>query len=182
MAVVISKSEKRAAFIDLRPLFSYYRAQYFNVDTNGWNALLAKRGPNADQWPYSFDVAPQQRPVVVKTVAFGEKPTAVNTSRRAPHRALIATEEGKLHVFDLGANYLKQEGSSGSAGDIAELFTVDVGRNPTSIAFMKEKGRHGPGQVSRLWGDNTSEDRFWWVLSREELGFGVQDAADPPDR
>jgi hypothetical protein len=169
MAVVTSKLEQTATFIDLRPLFSYYRSQYFDVDNNGWKALLAKRGPGATQWPYTFDVAPAQKPTIIKTVTLPARPTASEMTRQTPHRAFIATEEGKLRVFDLGSGYLAQDANAtGKPADIVERFSVDVGANPTSISFMKEKGRHGPGQVSRLWGDNTNENRFWWVLSREE--------------
>jgi hypothetical protein len=168
MAVVLSKSEKKAAFIDLRPLFSYYRDQYLNTDANGWNALLARRGPNADQWPYSFEVAPAQRPNLIKVVSFDNKPTAVKMTRRSPHRAFIATEEGKLRTFDLGSGYLFQERAGGGPNDIRELFSIDVGANPTSIGYMKEKARHGPGNASLLFGAGKKEEQHWWVLSRGE--------------
>lgn len=168
MAVVLSKSEKRAAFIDLRPLFTYYRNEYLNKDVNGWNALLAKRGPNADQWPYSFEVAPAQRPTIIKTVAFDSKPTAVKMTRHTPHRAFIATEEGKLRTFNLGANYLFQERAGGAPSDISEIASIDVGTNPTSIAYMKEKACFGPDNKCLLYGSKRPQDEFWWVLSRGE--------------
>jgi hypothetical protein len=168
MAVVLSKSEKKAAFIDLRPLFSYYRDQYLNTDVNGWNALLAKRGPNANQWPYSFEVAPAQRPNIIKVVSFDNRPTAVKMTLSSPHRAFIATEEGKLRTFDLGTGYLFQERAGGSPTDIRETFSIDVGANPTSIGYMKEKARHGPDQASLLFGAGKKEEQHWWVLSRGE--------------
>jgi hypothetical protein len=102
-------------------------------------------------------------------VGFDARPTAVKMSRRSPHRALIATEEGKLRVFDLGDNYLDQGGlARGSPGEIEERFAVQVGRNPTSIAYFKEKARFGPGNASLLFGAGRTEDQHWWVLSREE--------------
>ncbi|MET0338588.1 MAG: hypothetical protein ABW063_12610 [Caulobacter sp.] len=168
MAVVVSKSEKKAAFIDLRPLFQYYRAQYLTPNQAGWNALIASRGQGASQWPYTFDVAPAQRPTLIKVVDLPASPTAVQMSRNAPHRALIATVEGKLRVFDLGARYLDQGGSAvGAPSDIAEKFTLDVGANPTSIAYFKEKAAFGKNG-SLLYGREGSEERYWWALSREE--------------
>ena len=137
MAVVISKSEKRAAFVDLRPLFAYYKQQYFVQSQSGFNAMIANRGDGASQWPYTFEVAPSQKPGVVKVVDLPNRPTAVKMSLSAPHRAFIATQEGKLRVFDLGAGYLNQT-AGGTPSDIAEKFSVDVGRNPTNIGYIKE--------------------------------------------
>ncbi len=168
MAVVISKSEKKAAFVDLRPLFQFYRATYLTANQSAWTALIASRGDAPSQWPYTFDVAPAQKPVVVKVIDLPSSPTAVQLSRNAPHRALIATMEGKLRVFDLGSRYLDQAGAAiGAPTDIAEKFTLDVGANPTSIAYFKEKAAFGKNG-SLLYGREGSEERYWWALSREE--------------
>ncbi len=138
MAVVISKSEKRAAFVDLRPLFDYYRQQYFGQSQSAFGSMIANRGQGASQWPYTFDVAPTQAPSVVKVVDLPNRPTAVKVGLIAPFRAFIATQEGSLRVFDLGAGYLNQA-SGGTPSDIAERFKVAVGRNPTSISYIKER-------------------------------------------
>ncbi len=168
MAVVVSKSEKRAAFVDLRPLFGYYRAQYLVKEQAGWNALMASRGDRPDQWPFSFDVAPQQKPVVVKTIDLPQRPTAVKMALESPFRAFIATEEGKLRLFDLGDRYLDQQAiAQGRPEDIRERSSVTVGANPTSIAYVKEKAAFGPGNSSALFG-KVDRLRFLWVLSRTE--------------
>jgi hypothetical protein len=146
MAVVISKSEKRAAFVDLRPLFAYYKQQYFVQPQSDFNAMIANRGDGPSQWPYTFDVAPAQKPGVIKVVDLSNRPTAVKVSLTAPHRAFIATQEGKLRVFDLGTGYLNQAGG-GSPSDIAEKFAVDVGRNPTHLGYLKE---HATGNNSSV--------------------------------
>jgi len=146
MAVVISKSEKRAAFVDLRPLFAYYKQQYFTQSQSGFSSMIANRGEGAGQWPYTFDAAPAQKPSVVKVVDLANRPTAVKVSLEAPHRAFIATQEGKLRVFDLGNGYLNQAGG-GSPSDIAEKFSVDVGRNPTNIGYVKD---HASGTNSPI--------------------------------
>ena len=146
MAVVISKSEKRAAFVDLRPLFAYYKQQYFVQPQSDFNAMIANRGDGPSQWPYTFDAAPAQKPGVIKVVDLPNRPTAVRLSLSAPHRAYIATQEGKLRVFDLGTGYLNQAGG-GSPSDIAEKFAVDVGRNPTHLGYLKE---HATGNNSSV--------------------------------
>ena len=99
--------------------------------------MIANRGDGASQWPYTFEVAPSQKPGVVKVVDLPNRPTAVKMSLSAPHRAFIATQEGKLRVFDLGTGYLNQT-AGGTPSDIAEKFSVDVGRNPTNIGYIKE--------------------------------------------
>lgn len=165
MAVVISKSERKAAFIDLGPLLRFYRQQYFAGTQADFDALLRQRGDGPAQFPPVFEQAPAQRPVVVKVVDLPQPPTAVKLSLQAPHRAYIATEEGLLRVFTLGDRYLDPRGSArGAPEDIRERFSVAVGANPTSIAYLKEKATHGR---SALYGDRQPEDHLW-VLSRAE--------------
>ena len=167
MAVVISKNERRAAFIDLRPLFQYYRAQYLGQDQARWKALIANRGEAPNQWPYVFSVAPAQVPTVVKVVDLPTRPTAVKLGLTAPYRAFIATQEGKLRVFDLGTTYLDQAGKAvGKPADIVEKFAVDVGRNPTDITYVKERGWN---ETTALFGPlGLKHDRSYWVTSRGE--------------
>ncbi|MGJ7545097.1 hypothetical protein [Variovorax sp. LT1R16] len=138
VAVVVSKSEQRAAFIDLRPLFSFYREKYFNGSQSDFNAMVAGRGAGANQWPYTFDAAPAQKPVLIKTEDFAAKPTAVNVRLNGAARAFIATQEGQLHIYDLG-NYLRPA-SGGAASEIVRRGGVNVGRNPTHIAYVKPHG------------------------------------------
>ena len=150
VAVVISKSEKRAAFVDLRPLFAYYKQQYFGQSQSGFNSMIANRGDGASQWPYTFDVAPSQKPSVIKVVDLANRPTAVKVSLTAPFRAFVATQEGKLRVFDLGTGYLNQAGG-GTPSDISERFSVDVGRNPTAISYVKEHGVNAASAMKDIY-------------------------------
>lgn len=166
MAVVVSKTEKRAAFIDLKPLFQYYRTQYLAKDQNGWNQLIGNRGAGASQWPFTFDFAPAQKPVVAKVVDLPEAPTAVRVNLETPFRAFIATQEGKLRVFDLGSEYLRQDGNgTGNPDQIVEKAAITVGANPTSIGYMKEHACFGAGNACKVYG-NTPAHRHLWVLSR----------------
>ena len=169
MAVVIDKTSRRAAFIDLRPLMSYYREQYVGPQTDAqWNARIANRGDGASQWPPTFDAVASQKPVVAKVIDLPSRPTAVKLTLHAPHRAAIASEDGVLRVFDLGARYLDQTGSAGGRpADIVQLFTHPVGRNPTSLAHVKEKANLGPNGDSTLWGAARFDD-FMWAVSRGE--------------
>jgi hypothetical protein len=131
-AVVISKSEREAIFLDLKPLFAEVENMYFGTPANF--ALTANLGQADDQWPFSFAYAPNFAPVVVKTVTLSEAPTSVKTSLQDVNRAWIGTMDGTLHVFDVGG-YGNNMPASPSA--IAEVGTVPVGRNPTWIAYAK---------------------------------------------
>ncbi|MEJ8845073.1 hypothetical protein [Variovorax rhizosphaerae] len=140
MAVVISKSEKKAAFIDLKPLFSYANSVYFGGDIGTFNARMASLGQADNQWPYTFANQPQQKPTTVSMLALADKPTAVRTTVWGPNqRAWIATHDGMLRVYSLG-NYASGENvSTGTPASIAEIksYAINVGRNPTSLAWSK---------------------------------------------
>jgi len=135
MAVVISKSEQKAAFIDLKPLFSYLNGIYFS-EANG---QVDKLGPADDQWPYAFARQSAQMPKVVKTISLGARPTAVKTtvSAKSP-RAWIATEDGTLHIFSIDGYAPGGTPAAPSAAAIAEVGSVGgIGRNATSMATSK---------------------------------------------
>jgi hypothetical protein len=135
VAVVISKSEQKAAFIDLKPLFSYVNSVYFSSNVSSTSNL----GQAANQWPYTFTQVPSQTPTVIKTVSLGGRPTAVRTtvSANSP-RAWIATQDGTLHIYSLDGYAPGATVASPSASAIAEVGSVSgIGRNPTSLAASK---------------------------------------------
>ena len=133
MAIVVSKSEKRAAFIDLKPLFDYYRTMYFGSKADF--DKTASVGAADNQWPYAFSQAPQSMPTVVQTVDLGDKPTAVKATLWGNNlRGWVATENGSLRLFDL-AGY----GNGSGAGTIKQVGSVTVGPNPVSIAYYRGK-------------------------------------------
>ncbi len=137
MAVVISKSEQKAAFIDLKPLFSYLNGIYFSANTTQANNL----GQADNQWPYTFTQVPAQMPTVVKTISLGAKPTAVKaTPMGSLQRAWIATQDGTLHIYSLDGYAPGGTAASPTPSAIAEVGTVTgVGRNPTSLAISKNE-------------------------------------------
>jgi hypothetical protein len=171
MAVVISKGEKRAAFVDLKPLFTQARQNWLaSMSDDEFKSRVAARGDGDSQFPKGFASLPSQKPVVIKTMAFESAPTSLRTMLTAPFRSVIGTEDGNLHVVDLGANYLNQTNAaavSGSPSDIKELSTFNVGGNPTSIAFVKGKSSQRPDGRRALWGYE-KDDSFLWAVSREE--------------
>jgi len=135
VAVVISKSEQKVAFIDLKPLFSYVNGVYFSSNVSATSNL----GQADNQWPYSFAQQPSQTPTVIKTVSLSGRPTAVKaTVSGSTPRAWVATQDGTLHIYSLGGYAPGGAVASPAASAIAEVGSVaNVGRNPTSIALSK---------------------------------------------
>ncbi|MBU2407508.1 MAG: hypothetical protein KKC79_02530, partial [Gammaproteobacteria bacterium] len=130
VAVVISKSEKKAVFINLKPLFDYVNNVYFSNGPTEFTNL----GQADYQWPYTFGYKPQQMPTVISTVTLDDRPTAVKTTTYGNlHRAWIATESGSLRIYGLG------NAASGAvtAADTVEKGRVVIGKNPTSLATSK---------------------------------------------
>ncbi|MBA3686179.1 MAG: hypothetical protein H0W72_13205 [Planctomycetes bacterium] len=144
-AVVISRFENKAAFIDLQPLFQHVGMMYCTTDkrykeTRGY-------GPDPKQWPCDFSVDDQPKPVVVKCLRV-KAPTAVNVTIGGDHeaRAHIATESGILQIWQVGG--LATDAPATSAG-IAKIGTVTIGRNPTCLAYVKDLGWGQPASLNK---------------------------------
>jgi hypothetical protein len=138
VATVWSKSEKTVAFIDLQPLFAYYRQQYFGQSQSGFVSMIANRGPAANQWPYTFANTPSQKPTIAKVVTMTSAPTAgqmPNFRDQADGvRSVVTTQDGKMHLFTLGTVYASPSATApGNPNDISELMSIDVGRNVTDV-------------------------------------------------
>ena len=133
-AAVISKSEGKVAFVDLKPLFQYFDSMYFTTSANF--QLTRDVGQAPSQWPYTFDAASMvNAPALIETLPLSYAPTAVRTSIiPGVNQAYVATEDGTLHVYTVGGY---GDGSAATPNVIAEVGTVAVGLNPTCIAYAK---------------------------------------------
>jgi len=144
-AVVTSKYDRKAAFIDLEPLFQYYREMYFTTAENFGKTLT--QGPGPKEWPYAFEAEPRCKPRVISTLRLPGVPTAVHTSPfggREKARAFIATVEGKLLIYAVGG--LADE-TPASPAEIGCVGIVPVGRNPCSIAGVKADWEVRPAEL-----------------------------------
>jgi hypothetical protein len=135
-AVVASRAEGKVAFIDLRPLFQYLRKMYFTTAENF--EKTKNEGPAPNQWPFTFDTAPEARPKVVEVVGVA-RPTAVAAGYPAEggfgSKAFVTTMDGRLVIYDVGVLADPQA----NAG-VRPVGLVPIGRNPTSISY----GRSAP--------------------------------------
>lgn len=137
-AVVASKYEQKAAFIDLQPLFDRACEMYFT--TAGNYAKTRELGPGPNQWPYTFDADPGWKPKVVKVIDV-PTPTAVLASigggkrkDRDSGRAFIASMDGRVGIYAVGG---LANDAPASAGDVRRVGDVQVGRNPVCLAYQK---------------------------------------------
>jgi len=144
-AIVASRAEDKVAFVNLEPLFDFYRQMYFTTQAN-YNATKTQ-GSADNQWPFTFAYAPQQKPTIDYCV-MAPQPTAVaagfhrgnNFWWRQPangdwegtfaNRAYVATLGGSLEIFDV-TNLM----TAGETGIPALVATKSIGRNPTDISY-----------------------------------------------
>ena len=130
-ALVASRYEKKVTVVDLRPLFQHIERGMF-TDWATFRKHVANTGMADAQWPEVFAVAPDETPTVVRTLDFDGQVTAISASLDGDDVALVATEDGTVHVYDVGG---LQTGGSGA--NMHELRTFQVGRNVTRLAHMK---------------------------------------------
>jgi hypothetical protein len=144
-AMVSSRAENKVAFINLRPLFDYYRKMYLTTQERFDQTAVSNQGPAPNQWPYTFETAPEQIPTVLGVLNIPQ-PTAIHANirpgypgTRAPdndfeakyRRALIASMDGTVRMYNVE-----------SLGDPTKtpvlptqpIKTVTVGKNPLQIA------------------------------------------------
>ena len=144
-ALVASRYERKVLLIDLGPLFASIQRGMFTT----WSEFrqnVANTGPKAGQWPPTFAEEHIATPLVVKTITYNSEVTAISASLYPDNRALIATEDGHVHIWDVdGLQSLTGNGSN--AREIDDL--ANVGRNITRIAHMKhwEHGKNHGGNV-----------------------------------
>jgi hypothetical protein len=156
-ALIMSRSERKVAFLDLEPVMRFFEKNYF-----GSREAFDKTrvmGPAADQWPYTFDKAPEARPVLLHTRTFEQCPSAVQTTlnvlrpqnfidpKQDRHsyvspgfnaHALVATEDGTLHRFAVGG---LRDDTPAKESDIVEIGTTPIGRNATAIVHVGLSGQ-----------------------------------------
>ncbi len=132
-AVVIARHENRAAFLDLQPLVQKVRAMYFTSEEN--YERTRQSGSEPGQWPYTFEVEPSWRPVVVKVLGV-PRPTAVLASLAGgpKARAFIASEDGTVGLYTLGGLATP---APTEPEQIERTGEVRVGRNPCWLAYQK---------------------------------------------
>ncbi|NOV25592.1 hypothetical protein E5S69_18985 [Cupriavidus necator] len=147
VAAVISKSEKKVVFLDLKPLFDKVNNTYFEGSFSDLQNALSNTGQEASQWPQTFAVD-NYAPTIIKTMSLAEKPTAVKVSILAnPGQAWVATEDGVIHAISVAG---VQSGTNLDPALIKEVTTLQVGKNPTSMIHQVNRESFGNSNT-KLW-------------------------------
>lgn len=134
LAVVGSKYDNKVAFVDLEPLFTRVREMYFTTEENFQKTRDSGLDPR--QWPQAFEVDPSWKPSVVKVIDV-TGPTAVLASMSGDEkaaRAYVASIDGTVGIYGLGG---LASAKPTDPADIKRIAEVNVGRNPTCLAYQK---------------------------------------------
>jgi hypothetical protein len=132
-ALIASRYERKVLVLDLHPLFATIQKGMF-TSWSEFRVHVANTGSKGGQWPPTFAEDRSSIPRVVKTISYSSEVTAISASLYADNRALIATEDGHVHIWDVdGLQSLTGNGSN--AKEIDDL--PNVGRNITRITHMK---------------------------------------------
>ncbi|HMI84062.1 MAG TPA: hypothetical protein VK550_08200 [Polyangiaceae bacterium] len=133
--IVASRWENKITLIDGRPLAQFVRSVYFGADDATRQAAAAR-----DVWPFTFESAPQSKPVVVTTLAvphptvvrIGNQPSGNEQDLRKPLKAWVGNLDGEVRIFDLSA-FAHDSPRPIPESSIKELAKAQAGRNITSM-------------------------------------------------
>lgn len=95
-AVVASRSENKVSFVDMTPLYQYYRDMYLTTQAN-FDRTVDASITDPRRWPFSFAVEERQKPVVVATLSITQ-PTSVSAGIQARGYSASRSEEYFEHV------------------------------------------------------------------------------------
>lgn len=80
-AVVSSRAENKVTFVNMTPLYQYYRQMYLTTQAN-YDRTADASTTDPAKWPYTFAVKLSQRPRVVTTISVPQ-PTSVSAGVQA---------------------------------------------------------------------------------------------------
>lgn len=124
-AVVISREEDKAVFVDLQPLLAAVQAAY-----------IAGEKP----WPATFEKQPAWTPAVVAEIEIPRPSCVMARAAGGEHnRTFIGTEEGEIRSFAVGGLGTT---AAAKAEDVKPAGALDVGKNPVWLAW--KGGAGGP--------------------------------------
>lgn len=200
-AIVSSRAENKTSFIDLRPLYQYYRKMYMTTQSRYDETTKS-------DWPHTFSQRPEQVPTVALTISVPQ-PTAVRTGQLtntpfgltrtdwfvenqiyndrlyAARRAYIGLMSGTVLIYDV--TQLIQPNSSQQITQIGQFYG---GRNPVSFAetgplatapddlFVISRGDRSiafvfpDGSVQGRLSDSRLEDPVGATVGRNQAGYG----------
>ena len=169
-AVAISKTENKAVFVDLQPLFAGVKKAYFGSAESFQKTR--DLGPKPKQWPFAFESEAELKPVVVASVDVARPVSVLVRPQGGEHaRTYIGCQEGEIVSFKVGG--LAGSGAA-SPGDVQEAGRLSVGKNPVWLA-----GKGTPGGADYGFIVVSRADRvLQWVRFAGDKGSIVRELRD----
>lgn len=162
---VISKSEKKLAFLDLKPLFMAFFNQYFGSASSC--AAAATPGAADSAWPFVFTVSPAQTPTIIQKLTLTQKPTAVEmTAFGTFPGAWVATQDGTLSFYKVGTYAPGNSVQSPTSAQIGLVSSIVVGRNITRLGVSKNEPQAsltGESVSRQIMACSRMDKRIDWV-------------------
>lgn len=122
-AVVASRAEGKVSFVDMTPLYQFYRSLYLTTQAS-FNRTLDISLTDGAKFPFSFAAEPGQRPVVTTTLSVAQ-PTSVSAGVMAKGYINTRSEE----YFE----YVQRSPSEAWSGSAPEHY---LGRSRAYVATM----------------------------------------------
>lgn len=138
-AIVASQHDNKVAFVDLSPLFSYFRESYLS-SASSFSATIAARGPGSSNFPQTFAVRPSITPKVMLQVDV-PTPTTVLAGLKLDrwtkdhYKGYVASRDGTIRIFNTSS--LMKRNDWERLGSLAQIGSFNVGRNPVSMCFTR---------------------------------------------
>ena len=108
-AIVASRGEGKVSFVNMTPLYQYYRRMYLTTQAN-YDRTADASITDPNKWPYTFAVEPSQRPTVVTTLSVTQ-PTSVSAGLQANG----AASDRSTDIFERLGRRSARESWSGTA-------------------------------------------------------------------
>ncbi|HEX7899181.1 MAG TPA: hypothetical protein VF950_15555 [Planctomycetota bacterium] len=126
-AVVVSREENKAVFVDLQPLLEGVR-----------DAYAARDFSRGESWPPTFEKKPEWTPVVVADVEVPRPSSVLARAAGGEHnRAFLGLEEGEIRSFSVGG---LGTNAPAKAEDVKPSGALAVGKNPCWLAVKGAAG------------------------------------------
>lgn len=187
LIVVIGGPEKKICFVDATPLWAFYEKMYLTPGAAGV-ALFnqTKQVGDGALWPFTFDAAPEQKPVVIKTVTIASTPRCVTAAKWGPRFAYVGTDSGMVHRWSLG-DYPRQVGGPTPDPDSIEMVSATAvgmgangGGNITCIARPQghADGSRYPDRMNEIIVVDRANRAVRWVRFSGAFGSVVRTLQD----
>lgn len=124
-AVVASRAEGKVSFVDMTPLYQFYRDMYLTTQAN-FDRTTDTSLTDPAKWPFAFSAAPKQRPVVSTTLNIPQ-PTSVSAGVMA--NGYINTRSNEFF------EYIQRSPKEFWSGDGVEPERL-IGRSRAFVATM----------------------------------------------